>query len=169
MSEPELSPCPFCGSQPELKDHGKIGTWIECCECLAEPFVHTPTKAEAIAGWNTRAAPPKPAPDALREALNILNNLLKFADDNATIKDGDEETWAAHARHLRDAIARLSSAPVQSDGEAPSPQVNADLQALAELFAESVHETYTREQVVSVIEDVMKLRAGAPADGGGAQ
>jgi hypothetical protein len=52
-----LLPCPFCGEQPELNDHGKIGTWIQCenKSCDVEPFAHCDTKAETISAWNTRA------------------------------------------------------------------------------------------------------------------
>jgi len=62
----ELKPCPFCGGKPFCAEqehlNPKVGEyWIVGCgndDCPVDTcFVDQPSKAEAIASWNRRAAP----------------------------------------------------------------------------------------------------------------
>lgn len=63
MNTPELSPCPFCGSDGEElgicadPDMPKSpARRIQCYWCNVEAPFH-PSEADAIAAWNTRASP----------------------------------------------------------------------------------------------------------------
>lgn len=54
----DLLPCPFCGSS-NLDDQGPSYTQIMCNDCGAHEY-DQPSREEAIAAWNRRAAPPPP-------------------------------------------------------------------------------------------------------------
>ncbi len=67
-STPELKPCPFCGGAPKLFIGAVEFTDAEVhCGNCGSVSGNYPTKAEAIAAWNTRAAlkgdAPQPKPE----------------------------------------------------------------------------------------------------------
>jgi Lar family restriction alleviation protein len=54
----EIKECPWCGGAARL-DHNTVGReyWEGYCSTCDYAAQDRPTKAEAIAAWNTRAAP----------------------------------------------------------------------------------------------------------------
>lgn len=56
-----LSPCPFCGGDPErvdLTDEENFGGSVICCKgCGASSAVHFDRKENLLDSWNRRAAP----------------------------------------------------------------------------------------------------------------
>ena len=61
MNEPELKPCPFCGSN-HILFREQVGAYeIYCQDCDANIGIHT-TFEEAAAAWNRRNAKPEPEP-----------------------------------------------------------------------------------------------------------
>lgn len=78
-SDAELLPCPFCGG-PAEPEHLEDGRWSAGCndrhgegDCMGYQSLQTfSRKCEAIAAWNTRAAPtPSAMPEAAGEELNL--------------------------------------------------------------------------------------------------
>jgi len=88
MSQVELKPCPFCGACGRIEDigEGSRAAWLAGCEsCNSEPerslYISMPSRAEAIAAWNTRApvAPPSDqgeVSEAARAWLDFKTALL---------------------------------------------------------------------------------------------
>ena len=61
MTEPELKPCPFCGSN-HILFREQVGAYeIYCQDCDANVGI-TNTFEEAVAAWNRRNAKPEPEP-----------------------------------------------------------------------------------------------------------
>jgi len=51
--EPELKPCPFCGSEPALETT-LVGSKVECYECNIGHTCGDWTKEAAVNNWNKR-------------------------------------------------------------------------------------------------------------------
>lgn len=71
-----------------------------------------------------------------------------------------------HFRHKVTDADRLRLTEVLNAGETalaaqPSPAADT-LKMVADLFSESVHETYTREEVVTIVEDMIRLTRPTP-------
>lgn len=64
----ELKPCPFCGGQGNLcADYGRYQISCNNTDCKMNPVTEEFYSAgEAIAVWNSRATPIKPAKDVYR-------------------------------------------------------------------------------------------------------
>lgn len=54
MSEIELKPCPFCGSDDVICDMFEDVYFVECWDCCAEVKSYNGLE-DAVAGWNARA------------------------------------------------------------------------------------------------------------------
>ena len=74
----KLKPCPFCGADAssEFFSNDGGGWSIFCDECHANS-VTTPSKAEAIAAWNTRATPPAEPTDVMIVAWQPIETAPK--------------------------------------------------------------------------------------------
>jgi hypothetical protein len=65
-----LLPCPFCHcTDVRMEDYFSTGEWRARCERCGCQTCWWHSEQQAREAWNTRAAPPQPAPDALREVL----------------------------------------------------------------------------------------------------
>jgi len=60
-------------------------------------------------------------------------------------------------RALVDKIYGIATEACRAPAQAEPGVRESTLKMVAGLFAESVHETYTREQIVSVVEDMIRL------------
>ena len=54
MSEIELKPCPFCGSDDVTCDRFEDVHYVECCDCCAKVETYNGIE-DAVKTWNTRA------------------------------------------------------------------------------------------------------------------
>ena len=54
MSEIELKPCPFCGSDDVFGGMLEEVHYVECCDCCAKVESYNGLE-DAVAGWNARA------------------------------------------------------------------------------------------------------------------
>lgn len=54
MSEVELKPCPFCGSDDVICDMFEDVYFVECWDCCAKVESYNGLE-DAVAGWNARA------------------------------------------------------------------------------------------------------------------
>lgn len=54
-NEPELSPCPFCGSEPTIEGEKRIIVICQDDLCDSNPSVSGHDREEAIRKWNHRA------------------------------------------------------------------------------------------------------------------
>lgn len=54
MSEIELKPCPFCGSEGVICNRFEDVYYVECLGCSAKVESYNGLE-DAVAGWNTRA------------------------------------------------------------------------------------------------------------------
>lgn len=56
MSEIELKPCPFCGSDDVTRFYGpeEEHHYVECCDCSAKVESYNGL-GDAVSGWNARA------------------------------------------------------------------------------------------------------------------
>ena len=77
MSEIELRPCPFCGSEGVICNRFEDVHYVECLGCSAKVESYNGLE-DAVAGWNTRAID--------------RDELLKIADELESIYDSHGET-----------------------------------------------------------------------------
>lgn len=84
MSDIELKPCPFCGSEDIFGGPGPEGEhYVECWDCCAK-VESCNGMADAIAGWN-------------RRAIN-RDELLKVADECERADVDGVTDWAERIR-----------------------------------------------------------------------
>ena len=83
MSEIELKPCPFCGSEDVTCDRLEDVYYVECWDCGAKIESYNGME-DAVAGWNARAID--------RDAL------LKVADECDRADVGGVTDWAERIR-----------------------------------------------------------------------
>jgi hypothetical protein len=102
MTAPEMKPCPFCGSEVEIKREPKIG-WIKCTDpnsaCIGSGLGFAFIIADeetAIVAWNTRPAS-IPAPGA-NYVAGLEAALRWHATD--TSSQGDKARAALSARPI---------------------------------------------------------------------
>ena len=53
-SRNELKPCPFCGSNAGVANHGYFGS-VRCTNDLCGANIYTGTRVESVLRWNHRA------------------------------------------------------------------------------------------------------------------
>lgn len=83
MSEIELKPCPFCGSDDVICDMFEDMYFVECWDCCVK--VESCNGLEgALAGWNARAID--------------RDDLLKVADECDRADDDGVADWAERIR-----------------------------------------------------------------------
>lgn len=89
-------------------------------------------------------------PTVSHEARERVAQRLMLIDGNATweLSDGELEEYLKQADQV---IAMV--APANNQGSVRE----ATLRMVAGLFEESVHDNYTREEIVSIIEDMIRL------------
>lgn len=83
MSEIELKPCPFCGSEDVTCDRFEDVYYVECWDCSAKIESYNGAE-DAVAGWNTRAID--------------RDDLLKVADEFERADVYGVIDWAARIR-----------------------------------------------------------------------
>lgn len=80
FTKANLNPCPFCGSEPHLHEHGHVlpdspsAFRVECEGKCHAMTCYWHTAAEAVAAWNGRA-------NASREITDRLERLEKWAHE----------------------------------------------------------------------------------------
>ena len=98
MTEPELKPCPFCGSNVtiEVSENGKAGAFV-CTSgslCIGSGLLigFVPEDRDSsIAAWNTRAIDPAVIREAaLREAAAVC---IGVSNDILTQIGREHERW----------------------------------------------------------------------------
>jgi ribA/ribD-fused uncharacterized protein len=134
------------------------------------------------------AAPPKPAPDALRTALDSLIETAIHAEANSNASLGsNKQTWAAHARSIREAVAAISiaiTAPELTslqetqrtvpDAMREALEIARKVQRDAKLLSEGrteadpdrlrwLHHSYGADEVASKIADAIDFSAPVPS------
>jgi hypothetical protein len=57
----KLLPCPFCGSEAEIKHTGDTGRYVCCTNCNSGSHLHYGNLDELAKKWNTRQQLAKPA------------------------------------------------------------------------------------------------------------
>ena len=57
VRDKRLKPCPFCGEQPVIENHGQYSVVCDSEKCTVAPMTADGyrTKLAAIKAWNTRA------------------------------------------------------------------------------------------------------------------
>lgn len=83
MSEIELKPCPFCGSDDVICDMFEDVYFVECWDCCAK-VESCNGMEDVVAGWN-------------RRAIN-RDELLKVADECERADVGGMTDWDARIR-----------------------------------------------------------------------
>jgi Lar family restriction alleviation protein len=64
MPDPELKPCPFCGSEPHIDPPSQYAPEITCPRCNV--LMGNPSRKKLIETWNQRI---KQAPGVIPEAF----------------------------------------------------------------------------------------------------
>ena len=116
----ELKPCPFCGSEAEITDHGGFFT-VGCTNlgCAVTIDLLEPSEEAAAADWNRRAAPEN-KPLTLEQLESVIRTRPKdwlwledlTDSENSTYQRNDKtyrwsnitnygKTWLAYA-HRKD-------------------------------------------------------------------
>jgi len=98
-------PNPWCISeqQPDLVNTRPTNRWfVSCEECMIDGPTH-PTKADAIAAWNTRAAMPDQGKlvEALTEALERIIELCPDFEESSDEEDAMAEIARAALTRAR--------------------------------------------------------------------
>jgi ribosomal protein L37AE/L43A len=87
----DLQPCPFCGEVAFTSEVS--GFWVAYCnaeddDCSVNPETDLcDTEAEAINAWN-----PRPT-DAIREAVEVLEDTIGFCQVATMIVGDEKDTW----------------------------------------------------------------------------
>ena len=145
----ELLPCPFCGGNAECDE---VFCYPECDQCgavIPDGYGYEgenlgfPTRSEAIAAWNTRAAP---TPDAHSEVGVRAGNLayrLRYA--GATLK-------GEIGQLMMDAATALTDGAVKAEPVAVTDEVI--FNALAAYYANRFHKDH--EYILANFKDDMR-------------
>lgn len=164
----DLKPCPFCGAGPTLSefdiDVDGSTRWAVGCDCTnapeddpyAERYVQAigNTRAQAIAAWNTRAAPTQPA--ASREDVALTERGL----EKIRLYDA--------VRHLRDTLAATASRVTGYDWNADPDSITAQ-QGRAFAAADKVFADLTAQCAgFEISEEDWEATQAQPADVEGA-
>lgn len=85
MSEIELKPCPFCGSEGVICNRFEDVYYVECLSCSAKVESYNGLE-DAVAGWNTRAID---RDDLLKVADELENEFFVVYDSHGEIDHAD--------------------------------------------------------------------------------
>jgi len=116
---PELLPCPFCGAPGSLfASSNHSHAWEGGCtveDCAAFGLIWEDTEAEAIAGWNTRAAIQQAAGAVPEGLIACLRGGAQCDEDGTNIIMNREACCVA-----ADILERLAASPSPLGREAGS-------------------------------------------------
>lgn len=181
----KLLPCPFCGGKPTAYE-GRYTSSVKCDNGHAM-HEYKPTLVEAIAAWNTRAAPPamdREAVERVREAAyrqaledvcNPLGYLQRMADAEGAKLSGMAYAIASDIgtiqRIAKEALSTLSADAIrQGEGWRLVPvELTQDmLEAVVQLDWKATHDPLWPEYWAALIAAAPKpaTPASHASDGG---